>query len=324
MGLNTKENVLLLLSDGETLSGEHLSERLNVTRAAVWKAVEALRADGYAIESSTRVGYRLTGSPDLLTAGEIGRYGRAFPGAPLFCHAVVEGSTNQVAKSLAADGAAHGTAVIADSQTGGRGRFGRSFFSPPGRGMYLSLIVRPDWPPERLSLLTILTAVTVCDAVEAVCDRRPGVKWVNDLFLDGRKICGILTELTMEGESGQAESAVIGVGVNVNGCDFPPELQDVAGSLEMCAGQPIRRARLAAKVLTGLEEMLSAPQETDALALARYRADCLTVGREVTVTRQGIGAKGNALSVEDDGALLVRFEDGHTEAIRSGEATLRE
>ena len=252
-----------------------------------------------------------------MTADEIRRCGAGFPGAPLFYYELVEGSTNRLAKELAHSGAPHGTAVIADSQTGGRGRFGRPFFSPPGRGIYLSLVARPDWPRERLPLLTVCTAAAVCDAVEASCLRRPAVKWVNDLYLDGRKVCGILTELS-------AGWAVIGLGINVNGHAFPPELQGIAGSLQMAAGGPLDRSRLAAGVLESLARMLDAPPEAYADYLRRYRAGCFTVGRAVTVTRGGRSERGQALSVEDDGALLVRFEDGRTEAVRSGEATLHE
>ena len=238
MESNTKDRVLLLLSEGQTVSGEELSRRLSLTRAAVWKAVEALRADGYVIESSTKVGYRLTGSPDVPTSGEIRRHTAGLLDAPILYHAIVEGSTNQLAKGQALAGAAHGTAVIADRQTGGRGRFGRAFFSPPGRGLYLSYIARPDWTAETLSLLTVYTAVAVCDAVQTVCELRPRAKWVNDLLMGEKKICGILTEASLEGESGRLEWAVIGIGINVNGCEFPPELENIAGSLEMAAGRP--------------------------------------------------------------------------------------
>lgn len=257
-----------------------------------------------------------------MTAEEIRRCGTGFPDAPLYYHELVEGSTNRVAKELALSGAPHGTAVIADSQTGGRGRFGRPFFSPPGRGIYLSLVARPVWPRERLPLLTVYTAAAVCDAIEASCARRPEVKWVNDLFMDGRKVCGILAELSFEQGSGRVAWAVIGVGINVNGCEFPPELQGTAGSLEMAAGGPVKRARLAAGVLKALADMLDAAPEAYAHYLRQYRAGCLTLGRTVSVTRNGECKRGQAMSVEDDGALLVRFEDGRTEAVRSGEATL--
>ncbi|MDR3207244.1 MAG: biotin--[acetyl-CoA-carboxylase] ligase [Oscillospiraceae bacterium] len=320
----TKQTVLAMLSQGQTLSGEELSRRLGVTRAAVWKAVEALRAEGYVIASRTRVGYRLAARPDNLSPEEITRFGGAdaFPGAPLYCYACVEGSTNQLAKELALSGAPHGTAVIADTQTGGRGRFGRPFFSPPGRGVYLSLIARPGWPPERYGLLTILTAAAVSDAVEAVCGRRPAVKWVNDLLLDGLKIAGILTELSFEGESGQVDSAVIGIGLNGNGTTFPDELTGIAGSLEMAAGRPVVRAQLAAQLLCRLADMFRLREEDIPARVARYRADCVTLGRTVTVTRGERREQGQALALEDDGALRVRFGDGRVEAVRSGEVTL--
>ncbi len=324
METSTKQQVLAALQTGETLSGEHLSRQLNLSRAAVWKAVEALRRDGYRIESHTRVGYCLADSPDVLSRAEIARYGgdAAFPGAPIICHKRLEGSTNHAARALALTGAPHGTVVIADEQTSGRGRLGRSFYSPPGVGLYLSLLARPSWTPERLGLLTVFTAVRVCDAIEEVCGCRPQVKWVNDLLMGGRKVAGILTELSTEGESGRVESVVIGIGVNCHGDGFPPALQGIAGSIERASGRSVRRARLAAVILRHMAQLLD-PSATadDRGLLQRYRADCQTVGQLVDVTRGEKRETGRALAISDKGGLIVQFFD-RQEEIRSGEATL--
>jgi BirA family biotin operon repressor/biotin-[acetyl-CoA-carboxylase] ligase len=183
-------------------------------------------------------------------------------------------------------------------------------------------VARPGWLPERYGLLTILTAVAVSDAAEAVCGRRPAVKWVNDLLLGGLKIAGILTELSFEGESGQVEWAVIGIGLNCNGADFPPELAGVAGSLEMACGYPVARARMAAELLRRLAGMFRLRDAALPERLDAYRAACVTLGQQAIVTRGDKREPGLALALEDDGALRVRFADGRIESVRSGEVTL--
>lgn len=324
MSSQIKHSVLTALLPGRTLSGETLSQQLGISRMAVWKAIDALRKEGYDIQSSTRVGYRLTRFPNGLSLAELQRYGAetAFPGAPLYCHEKVAGSTNQLARELALNGAVHGTAVIADEQTGGRGRLGRPFHSPPGVGLYLSLIARPDWPMARLQLLTVYTAVMVSDAIETLCGVRPRVKWVNDLLMDGLKVTGILTELATVVESGLAESVVIGIGVNCNGDSFPPHLRGIAGSIESATGHTVCRAHLAAVILKNMSYLLNeATQEDRDAYLERYRAGCETVAREVTVSRGEASERGLALSVSDTGGLVVRFAD-RVEEVRSGEVTL--
>lgn len=233
-------------------------------------------------------------------------------------------STNLQAKAIAAAGAPHGTVLIADSQSAGRGRLGRSFTSPAQSGIYMSVILRPGCPPAELMHLTCAAAVAMCDAVETALGIRPGVKWINDLVWQRKKLGGILTELSMDAKTGLVDHAVIGIGINCNQRpeDFPPELQPIACSAAMAAGRPIDRSRLAAAMiyeLARMDRMLSQQK----LIMARYRQDCITVGQEVVVIRGDQRQPGRALSVNDDGSLQVVFADGHTSAVNSGEVSVR-
>ena len=237
-----KDQILeLLRREPGYLSGQEMSNRLGVSRAAVWKAVEALRKEGYTIDSAPNRGYRLNAPTGRLSLREISARLEDHPWASLVQVLDCVDSTNNLAKTLAAQGAPAGTVVIAERQTGGRGRLGRGFSSPPGMGVYLSVILRPDAPPERLMHLTCAVAEVLCDGVEAASGLRPGIKWTNDLVSGGRKLCGILTELSLEAESGHVQYAVVGAGVNCGQklSDFPPEIQDIAGSLTMLTGKPV-------------------------------------------------------------------------------------
>lgn len=235
------------------------------------------------------------------------------------------GSTNDEAKALAAAGAPHGTVLIADRQTGGRGRLGRSFHSPQGLGIYLSVILRPECPPGELMHLTCATGVAMCDAIERTTGFRPGIKWTNDLVAGRRKLGGILTELSLDSRTGLVRYAVVGIGLNC--ChriqDFPPELQEIAASLATVTGQPISRPAVAAAMIRALADMADSLQSGKAAAMTQYRADCVTIGQEVAVHRFEEVRHGTATGVDDDGALLVRFPDGHSEAIGAGEVSIR-
>lgn len=231
-------------------------------------------------------------------------------------------STNTRAKAMAILGVPHGTVLIADSQTNGRGRMGRSFQSPAGMGLYMSVILRPDCPQDKLMHLTCATATAMCDAVEEAVGIRPGIKWTNDLVCGKRKIAGILTELVTTPK----ETAVI-IGIGINCCqdvnDFAPELQSFAGSLAMATGKSVDRAKLAAAMIAHLEKMDSALLTAKEDILTRYRADCITIGKDISIVRGDEVRYGHAFGIDDEGALLVGFSDGHTEAINSGEVSIR-
>lgn len=233
-------------------------------------------------------------------------------------------STNTRAKELAAAGAPHGTIVAAGHQTGGRGRMGRSFHSPADQGIYLSLILRPDCPPTRLMHLTCAVGTAVCDAVEETAGLRPGIKWINDLVLQQRKLGGILTELSICPQSGNVRYAVVGIGINCyqDLSDFPEEIQDIATSLR-AAGTMVNRAALAAAMVRRLHKMDARLLADRASLLEAYRRDCITLGKKVVIHSGGQLRRGTALDITDDGALLVRFADGAVEAVNSGEASVR-
>ena len=262
---------------GEYLSGQELSRALGISRAAVWKAVESLRRRGYDIEARSGRGYRLTDAGDRLGQREISACLRA----PRDYWQVLEevDSTNTVCKRLAADEAPDGTVVMADCQTAGRGRRGRSFSSPRGMGLYLSVLWRPACPPESLLPLTALSAVAVCRAVERAGGVSPAIKWPNDLVLGGRKLGGILTELSLEGESGHVDYVIVGIGLNCRqrAEDFPPELADMATSLDMALPQQVKRSALAAALMEELDLLRTEVLEDPCRWLADYRARCLTV-----------------------------------------------
>ena len=232
------------------------------------------------------------------------------------------GSTNTHAKELAARGAAHGTVLMADRQTGGRGRMGRTFQSPGGCGVYMSVILRPQCQPQELMHLTCATAVAACDAVEQAVGLRPGIKWTNDLVYGSKKLAGILTELVVLPEQC---CAVVGIGINCCQAagDFPEEIRNIAGSLAMVTGKPVSRARVAAALIEALYQMDKTLLTGKEVMLDRYRRDCITLGKDISILRADEVRYGQAVSVDDDGALVVRFADGHTEAVSSGEVSVR-
>ena len=210
----TKEDVLKLLQGGGYVSGQRMSEQLGLSRAAIWKAIDRLRAEGYTIDSATNRGYRLTGTPNRLTQAGVERALGDHPWRSLVEVLPEVDSTNNVAKAAAAQGAPHGTVILSDYQTGGRGRRGRSFSSPQGMGVYCSVVLRYDVPPDRLLHLTAVIAEATRRAIVAATGLEPQIKWTNDLVLQDRKLCGILTELSLEAETGLTGYVIPGTGVN--------------------------------------------------------------------------------------------------------------
>ena len=234
-------------------------------------------------------------------------------------------STNTRAKELAAQGAPAGTVLIADHQTGGRGRRGRSFHSPAGTGIYMSVILRPNCAPTELMHLTCAAAVAACDSVETSCGIRPGIKWTNDLVYGQRKLAGILTELGLS-PRGTVDYAIIGIGINC--CqeitDFPEDIRSIAGSLHTVTGQIIDRAKVAAALLDAFRRMDDRLLTDKEAIMAQYRTDCITLNRQISVvTADGSVRHGLALDIDAEGALLVRFDDGTENRVNSGEVSVR-
>lgn len=324
-----KDTVLKLLQDsgGQWVSGEGISDQLGITRAAVWKAVNALRRDGYDIEARKSRGYRLADAPDRLTETEIRARldGTKLVGRKLVCFESVD-STNAYLKRVASQGVVDGTVAVADEQTGGRGRRGRRFQSPAGKGVYLSALLRPPVEPNRLLPLTGFVAVAMCNAIERVAGIRPKIKWANDLVLGNRKLCGILTELSLEGESGALQYVIIGIGINVAHTreDFAGELENIATSLNLETGKTISRAALAAAMIEELDALYQALLRHKLQPyLDAYRRDCLTIGRQVQLLWEDVHEKVLATGVDDDLGLQVIRQNGARETIRTGEVSVR-
>ena len=232
-------------------------------------------------------------------------------------------STNTEAKKLAAAGAPHGTVILADAQTGGHGRLGRSFHSPAGSGIYMSVILRPSCTAEALMHLTCAVAVATVNGVEAATGLRPQIKWTNDLVVETHKLGGILTELSCT-TVGMVDYAVIGIGINCNqkADDFSADIKDLATSVRMCIGTPVAIHAVAASILTALEQICRSLDNSNAI-MTQYRKDCMTIGQKISLVRGDEIRHGTALDVEDDGALQVQLENGHVEIVNSGEVSVR-
>ena len=321
----TKDKVLAILKNaGGYVSGEKISAELGLSRAAVNAAIKTLREEGYGISSSTNRGYELAGGPDILSGGELlCRLGAERMERVKFLETV--DSTNTCLRTLALAGAPAGSVVCSDQQTGGRGRLGRSFASPAGSGVYLSYLLRPTTLPENTADLTAWTAEAMCGAVEDACGARPRIKWVNDLIMNGRKTGGILTEMSVESESGSVQYVIAGVGINVSRleADFPEELRGIATSLKQETGREISRAELAADMIRRFDKLAEDYPARKEDYLAAYRRDCLTPGNRVLVRRGGSEREAFAESISDDFGLEVRYGDGTREAVSSGEVSVR-
>lgn len=233
-------------------------------------------------------------------------------------------STNNVLKQLARDGAPEGTVLIADRQTSGRGRLGRSFLSPANVGVYMSVLLRPSCRPGELMHLTCAAATSACDAIEKATGIRPGIKWTNDIVYRRRKLAGILTEMSLTADR-KIDYAIIGIGINC--CqkegDFPEDIRSFAGSLEMVFEKIVDRAAVAAAMVDSFQEMSEGLIKNRNDILNCYRSDCVTLGQEVSVLRADTVRHGTAIDIDDEGALIVRFEDSTVETVNSGEVSVR-
>lgn len=234
-------------------------------------------------------------------------------------------STNTEAKRQAALGAEEGLVILSDHQTAGRGRAGRSFHSPVGRGLYLSALLRPALSPEEVANFTAWAAVAVCDGIQSACGVRPEIKWVNDLVLNGKKLCGILTELVPDQTTGKLDYLVVGVGINVAHTkqDFPEDLRSMATSLQLELGRPIDRNALAVEVIRAMDRMYDRFPADKAVCLDQYRADCLTVGKPVRLITPVSSREAVATGIDEDFRLLVTYPDGTRDAIATGEVSVR-
>jgi len=316
--LNTKLSLLSILEDNKKnyISGEELAKKLSVSRNAVWKTVNSLRADGFDISAITNRGYRLESVGDILSAEGIERFIRTDGVFHVETRKTVT-STNSVLREMLDRGVHEGYVLAANEQTEGRGRSGRSFYSPAGHGVYFSLLLRPDSNAADASLITSAAAVAIARAVEEVTGVKPGIKWVNDLCIGRKKICGILTEATYGVESGVVETAILGVGINVirpeNG--FPGTLKEVAEAIhENAVVTANERCRL---VAAALDIFWTYYKEIQSRAfLEEYRARSIILGKDIYVISGESRKPAVAIGVDDDCGLMVRYEDGETATLR--------
>lgn len=323
--MNIKEKVLGMLIENGEMSGEAMAESLGVSRNTVWKAINALRQDGYEINAATNRGYFLAGDGDVLSKAAVDRYLAELGCTFWDTHVDAEvTSTNNVAKELAEAGAREGTVVLASCQTQGRGRMGRSFYSPKNTGLYMTMLLRPKISAKSALFMTTLAAVCVADAVEEVTGKATGIKWVNDVLCGDKKICGILTEASLDMESGGFQYAVCGIGVNVTEPEggFPEEIRDVAGSLyanERPA--PHTRSRIAAHILAGFAAGYAEIEKK--AFMPEYKRRSVLIGSRVTMYVGKDTFEGVAIDIDDDAGLVVKLDSGEKRAFSSGEARAR-
>jgi BirA family biotin operon repressor/biotin-[acetyl-CoA-carboxylase] ligase len=315
-----------LRSAGDFVSGHDLAERLGISRTAVWKHVGALKDEGYQIETERGRGYKLIALPGGLSEGEVASLlTTAWLGRSLVCK-METGSTNSDAADLGRAGAPEGTVVIADAQTAGRGRLGRSWVSRPGVNLYMSVLLRPQILPAAAPQLALIAGLAVAQALESE-GLVPAIKWPNDVLLAGRKVCGILTEL--EAETDRVEFVVVGIGVNLNSelADFPPELHERATSVLMASNKRLERARFAGDLMARLETCYERFRQDGFGALAsEWGSRSALAGREITVDGAGGVVRGTYAGIDSEGALLLKEEGdgggGTTRRVLAGDVTI--
>lgn len=319
--MNTKNRVLRMLENAnQHLSGAAMARDLKVSRNAVWKAIEALRSEGYRIEAVTNKGYLLSQAHDLLSPRSIERF---LPATHPFSISVRKrvDSTNSEARRRALEGAPEGTVVVAEEQTAGKGRPGKSFYSPASTGLYLSIVLYPDLQASQAQLLTTAAAVATARAIEAVSAKEASIKWVNDIYCEGKKVSGILTEGTIDMESGRFEHAVLGIGVNVRKPErgFPPELADLAGTLYENE-QGAVRSKLTASILENFWNLYESIDERS--FYEEYRERCFLIGKPIVIMRNGTRIRARAVDLTHDFRLVVELPDKTTLELPYGEVSI--
>jgi BirA family transcriptional regulator, biotin operon repressor / biotin---[acetyl-CoA-carboxylase] ligase len=314
----------LRLAGAAGVSGVELSQKLKISRAAIWARVEDLRALGYQIEATPHQGYRLQATPDLLHADDlisrldktrtIGRDIRVFQETT---------STNDVIERVARDGVKEGVVVLAEGQTKGRGRLGRKWASPSGKGLWLSILLRPQLRPQEATQVTVVAATALRRAICLQTGLEPKIKWPNDILVNGKKVAGILTELTAELDRINYLVLGIGVDVNCNPGDFPVEVRKSATSLKIELGHPVPRAELAVSLLRELElDYQHLCHGRFSTVADEWEAHCSTLGRQVLIRTGERQLRGRAEALDEDGSLLLRTDHGHLERIVGGDVIL--
>lgn len=308
----------LELNRGRDLSGQLLADKFGVSRNAVWKAIKALKKDGYEISSSTNKGYRLEEDCDALSAEGINSYlSDEYKNLEVFYFNGID-STNNEAKRMLANGYKKVALVVSDYQSEGRGRNGKHFYSPGRTGIYLTLIIHPQKNVGDFVSVTTAAAVAVIRAIKVLTDKKPKIKWVNDIYLQNRKIGGILTEAITDFESGTVHSVVVGIGINVNTVNFPDDIKDIASSLKP---SNLTRNKLAAEIVNQLLKIID--NLSDNLFLDEYREHSLVIGRKIKCLTGNSSYYALAEDIDDSGGLVIKKDDGSRAVLRSGEISVR-
>ena len=321
-----KAELLKILREAEDyVSGQQLCDHFGVSRTAVWKVIRQLQEEGYQIEAVKNRGYLLKKDavPDVMTVPEIiSRLHSRWMGRNCIFLETVD-STNNYLKRAAEDGAVNGTLAVAEEQTGGKGRRGRSWETPKGTNIAMTILLRPEIRPEHASLLTLLMAMAVVRGIQKETGLQAGIKWPNDVVVDGHKVCGILTEMNTEVD--YINYVVIGTGINVNQTEFPEEIREIAGSLKLSAGHPVARAGLIASIMEELEDLYEVFLKTEDLSALKdeYNRNCVTCGHEIRVLEPGHEYTGMTDGINDLGELVVKKADGETVCVYAGEVSVR-
>ena len=311
MGL--KDSVLSELIKAENfVSGEQLAEKFGKSRAAVWKAIKALEKEDYKIDAVTNKGYYLADN-NILSKPAI-EAGLEHNEIEVVYYSKTD-STNNRAKQILAEGKGGTFLVVANEQTAGRGRQGKSFYSPENTGIYMSLVIHPNTNMQNAVTATTAAAVAVCRAIEAMTDIKPEIKWVNDVYVNGEKICGILTEAVFDFETETVSGVVIGIGVNVTTSEFPKGVEN-AGALNA----NINRAKFVAKIADELFEIAMNDYGT---FIDYYRSHSMIIGKKIKFIQNDVETFATALEIDDTGGLVVKTDDGKTQTLRTGEVTVR-
>ncbi|NLI60580.1 MAG: biotin--[acetyl-CoA-carboxylase] ligase [Clostridiales bacterium] len=316
---------ILMNNSNDFLSGEVISTQLGITRAAVWKHIKSLQGEGFEIESKSRLGYRLMAIPESLDQVTLREAIKTkVMGKNLEVHQTID-STNNRARDLALEGADEGTLVISETQSMGRGRLGRDWISPKGKGIWMSLILKPDLPPDQAPRITAIVAVALRKALNKATGLDVGIKWPNDIIINAKKVCGILTEI--QADIDRIHYLVVGIGINVNmlADDFPPEIASTATSLRIAMNAWLDRRWIIALVMEEIEDIyLKYTKNKDFRRLLdQYREYSVTLNKSVRVIGRDMNFEGFALDFDTDGSLLVKREDGSITKVLSGDVSVR-
>lgn len=321
--MSVKSSVLAIFEQnrGESISGEYIAKALGISRNSVWKTVKVLREEGYKIDASTKNGYILSVDNDIISVQSVLKY-LNFPLDIVVLDKV--NSTNNYAKRLATEGKREGTVVIARHQSDGKGRKGRNFYSPDQTGIYMSIILRPTLSAEKSVVITTCAAASVAKAIEKISGKETKIKWVNDIFLNDKKVSGILTEAALQIETSRLQYVILGIGVNVlePSSGFPQEISEIAGAVfnEETAVSDVK-SKLAAEILNNFFEIYKNILSPD--ILEEYKKRSLITGKEILVVKEEEAIEATALEITDNYGLKVKYSDGRLEELISGEVSIR-